>query len=177
MIVWITKENSCLFSWSMTSLRLLPLLSPQQRNTLPHSLCAPSPQRWEQRGTSEHLPDIPPNCAGWIKVLGIPAFVGAFPVVFDTLSPNSIISLFLYFEGVTVRGFGGNSVFTLGFGCSGILLSVFCGCSAWCEEVLKKVFRVWASRVDSVAHRSFPSSAQSFSVCWYLAPVLVSSGP
>lgn len=31
--------------------------------------------------------------------------------------------------------------------------------------------------MDSVAQRSFPSSAQSFSVCWYLALVLVNSGP
>jgi len=117
----------------MTTLRLLQPLSPQQRNALPHSLCAPSPQHWEQRGASEHLPD---QTVQEIKVLGIPAFVGAFLVVFDILFPNSIISLFLYFEGVMVRGFGLNSVFTLGFGCSGILLSVFCGCSAWCEEVL-----------------------------------------
>lgn len=74
----------------------------------------------------KHSPPFPvrplPTTLGWPN--------SAFLVVFDMLFPNSIISLLLYFEGVTVRGFGCNSVFTLGFGSSGTLLSVFCGCSA-----------------------------------------------
>ena len=92
----------------------------------PQHSVRPSQQHRECRGTSVHLPDAPASCSGWAKVLGKPAFVGAFLGVFDILFPKPIPLFFLFILFWRGKGweFNCTGIFTLGFVCSGVLPSV-----------------------------------------------------